>query len=217
MRAPIFSMRSVFSWFSDRCEAEIDMVVAVRRRPRSLGGGALLGALSVFLIAASGAGPKEKYADAFVDLVKEHRFDDAAKMFFYPPSYSPQRLAREETKIGAFLESLFKVAGDLSDQTRGAPRGANAWWSLGVSGADGPVDAADIGADSSGVLYYEGHFTNEGTAMVALILVHIRGKWQILRFDFNIPRSASHGPADFAEFSRRVFSGCRACEPGKDT
>jgi hypothetical protein len=191
----------------------IRLLFGAERAAKFLAIGALLGALGVLLLGATSDSAKLQFADSFMLLVKQERFEEAAKAFFYPVTYKPQRLAREQAAVGGFLASLFKVAGNLSDQERGSPKGVSASWLLGISGADGPVNPSDIGADSSDIVYYQGRFANEGSAVIALILAHVHGDWRILRFDFRIPRSAEHGPDDFAEFSRKVFSGCGACKP----
>jgi hypothetical protein len=182
---------------------------------RFLGVGTLLSALCMFLVGVSGDSHAVQRADAFMLLIKDHSFEQAAKAFFYPPYYTPEKLARDEATIAEFLESLFKVAGDLKEQARTVPSGSSTWWQLGISGGDKPYTPSEIGADRSEIVYYEGRSTKEGKALIILTFVHIPGNWQ--RFDFGIPRSADDTPAHFEQFARRVLSGCRACQPHKET
>jgi hypothetical protein len=170
-------------------------------------------ALCPFLLGISGDNATAQRAEQFMLLVKAHRFEEAAKAFYYPPQFTPLRLEREHAMIEQFLASVFRVAGDIKSQ-KGMPQGYTNWWNVGV-GAGPPVSPQDIGAESSTIVAYLLQSTQEGRASVNLYFVRVHGKWLILRFDFCIPRTADNA-GHFDEFSRKVFSGCRACQPTKD-
>jgi hypothetical protein len=173
-------------------------------------------ALCPFLAGMTADTPATQSADQFMRLVKEHRFEEAANAFFYPPNFTPLRLTREHAEIAGFLQSLFTVAGDVNSETKSLPPGESTWWALGVSAADKPLSPSDIGADSSDVVRYLVRCAKEGESLIALNFAHTQGKWLILRFDFRIPRSADNGSEHFEEFTRKVYSGCRACQPTKE-
>ena len=105
-------------------------------------------ALWPFLAGMSGDAHATQSADQFMLLLKRHRFDEAAKAFFYPHDFTPLRLEREQAMIAQFLESSFRVAGNIKSQTRNPPQGASDWWALGI-GAGKPVSPSDIGAEGS--------------------------------------------------------------------
>jgi len=174
-------------------------------------------AVCPLLLGVAGDSAAAPYADRFMLLVEAHRFEEAADAFFYPPDFTPLRLRREQAAIAGFLASLFKVAGDITTQTKDLPPGANTWWDLGISAGDRPLFPRDTGADNSESVYFRVRCTQEGQGLVTLNFVHLRGNWLLLRFVFSIPRSADNAEGHFDEFTRKVFSGCSACQPSKET
>ena len=156
-------------------------------------------------------------ADAFMTLLKEHRFEEAANAFYYPSDFTPQRLTREKAMGAQLLKSLFDVAGDLGDQARSLPPGTTTWWTFGFAETDRPMGPSDVGADASEAVFYQGHCSKEGRALVLLNVIHLQGRWQVLSFEFRLPRSADESSTHFEEFTRKVWAGCKLCQPRQET
>jgi hypothetical protein len=141
----------------------------------------------------------------FMDLLKSHRFREAAEEFYYEPTHTPAEIGKEKADITTFLQKLFLETGDIQRESP-TQAGFYTTWVLGVSAGDRPdYSASDVGADDMRNVLYDVQFAREGARQLAIRYAHVHGQWKVLHFEFKIPMSESGGAQRIAALAAKVF------------
>jgi hypothetical protein len=161
-------------------------------------------AIGAALLGACSAASTDVHPQNFMDLLRAHRFSDAAEQFYYEPSHTPAQLAKDKADIVGFMETLFREIGDIQRDAP-LPAGAYTSWTVGISGADHPFSASNVGADEARVVVYEVQLSREGRDWLQWQYVHVAGQWKVLKFEFAIPKSKPGGEQRIVALAVKLF------------
>jgi hypothetical protein len=144
-------------------------------------------------------------ADEFMSELQFGKFDEAAKSFHYPESYTSAELAADQKGVADSLRSLLREIGDIQSVARVTmPNGA--FLTFGLMGGDIPYWEKHPTLNSTHDVSYRATAGHDGEVFFVVSLIQSHAGWETRLLTFEMPGSRSNAAKRFGEILRKTFA-----------
>ena len=162
-------------------------------------------ALCLFSVMASAGEDAQAAGSSFLRLVRSGDFENAAKEFRYPASYTADELQADQRAIARSLKSLFQVTGSI----QGTPKvefGAFASIMFRINAGDRSHPLPKSDPANLAAFRFAVALERYRDAAINLELEPVEGRWKIRSFTFALPASDPSSPVRMKQILDRVMA-----------
>jgi hypothetical protein len=152
-------------------------------------------------------------ADQFVAALQRNSFEEAARLFHYPPSYTGEELSRERSGITGFLRTLLAEIGDIDTISR-VPLPAGEFLTLGESAGDIPYWSSHPELSKVENVVYRANVKRDGEVYFVVSLIRPVFAWEVRSFTLHLSASRPGAAERMSQLARKLAPPTKPAEKG---
>jgi len=151
--------------------------------------------------------------DQLVAELRQNNFDEAAKLFHYPPSYTAEELSSERASVAGFLRTLFGEIGDIATISR-VPPPAGRFLTLGESSGDLPYWSSHPELSKTENVTYRAEVKRDGEVYLVVSFIRPMFAWEVRTITFQLAAARPGAAERMAELTRKLAPAVKPSHKG---
>ena len=151
--------------------------------------------------------------DQLVAELRQNNFDEAAKLFHYPPSYTADELSSERASVAGFLRTLFAEVGDIATISR-VPPPPGRFLTLGESAGDLPYWSSHPELSKTENVTYRAEVKRDGEVYLVVSFIRPMFAWEVRTITFELSASRPGAAERMAELARKLAPAVKPSHKG---